>query len=559
MLKASAIAGTAACSGCGSRVGPFSFPGAIIGAARDRGHELRGDRRLDEPVAEWHTVDVVIVGGGVAGLASAWTLDKLGLRDFVLLELEEALGGTSRGGRSDVSAYPWGAHYLPTPMPENIELLRLLHEAGAIEQFDADGSAVYAEEQLCRDPEERLFYDGQWHEDLLPSDVSDRERGEWDRFRIEVDAWVAWRDPQGRRAFVLPSDRGSDDPKVAALDAISMTEWMEQRRFHSPFVRWEIEYACRDDYGTTLDQTSAWAGLFYFASRIRNPGESPQPLLTWPEGNGRLVRFFADQLGNRARTGMLVTAMRPAKSATSGGNGGGVDEAASLKPGSMPEGPFDGVEVVARSAADGILRGWRARHAIFAGPQFIARRIIENYDRERGDAVRQFTYAPWLVANLHLRDRPVEHSFPVAWDNVIRDGQGLGYVVATHQSGRDHGPTVLTYYRPLCEFTPSEGREWLESCDWNACVDVVLRDLEIAHSDLRPLIVRLDVMHWGHAMIRPVPGFRFGTARARCQERFGNIQFAHTDLSGIALFEEAFAHGCRAAREIADQQRERVP
>jgi hypothetical protein len=420
-------------------------------------------------------------------------------------------------------------------MPENTDLVRLLHEVGAIERFEADGTAVYSEEQLCRDPEERLYYDGGWHEDLLPSDVDDRERGEWERFRAEVDAWVSWRDPQGRRAFVLPSEMGSDDPQVAALDAISMADWMEQRRFDSPFVRWEIEYACRDDYGTTSDETSAWAGLFYFASRIRNPGESPQPLLTWPEGNGRLVHFLAKQLGDRVRTGMLVTAIRPLKTQPA-------TDAAPLS---------DGVEIVARSAADGKLRGWRARHAIFAGPQFVARHVIEDYDRERGDAARQFSYAPWLVANLHLRDRPAETSFPVAWDNVIRDGQGLGYVVATHQSGRDHGPTVLTYYRPLSEFTPVEGRELLESLDWHASADSVLRDLEVAHPDLRALIVRLDVMHWGHAMIRPIPGFRFGAARRRCGAEFGDIHFANTDLSGIALFEEAFAHGCRAAREIA--------
>ena len=31
----------------------------------------------------------------------------------------------------------------------------------------------------------------------------------------------------------------------------------------------------------------------------------------------------------------------------------------------------------------------------------------------------------------------------------------------------------------------------------------------------------------------------------------GVVHFAHTDLSGIALFEEAFDHGLRAAREVA--------
>jgi hypothetical protein len=52
-------------------------------------------------------------------------------------------------------------------------------------------------------------------------------------------------------------------------------------------------------------------------------------------------------------------------------------------------------------------------------------------------------------------------------------------------------------------------------------------------------------------MIRPRPGALFDPARlARLAPR-GRIHFAHTDLSGIALFEEAFDHGLRAAREVA--------
>ena len=41
-----------------------------------------------------------------------------------------------------------------------------------------------------------------------------------------------------------------------------------------------------------------------------------------------------------------------------------------------------------------------------------------------------------------------------------------------------------------------------------------------------------------------------GKAMPRLAPR-GKIHFAHTDLSGVALFEEAFDHGLRAAREIA--------
>jgi len=56
-------------------------------------------------------------------------------------------------------------------------------------------------------------------------------------------------------------------------------------------------------------------------------------------------------------------------------------------------------------------------------------------------------------------------------------------------------------------------------------------------------------VRWGHAMARPAPGLFFGGARAAARQPFRGIHFAHTDLSGIALFEEAFYHGARAADE----------
>ncbi len=70
---------------------------------------------------------------------------------------------------------------------------------------------------------------------------------------------------------------------------------MNQRGFNSPRLRWWVDYACRDDYGMTLDQTSAWAGLFYFCSRVAKPKIESQPLITWPEGNGRLVNHLFEE------------------------------------------------------------------------------------------------------------------------------------------------------------------------------------------------------------------------------------------------------------------------
>jgi hypothetical protein len=155
-----------------------------------------------------------------------------------------------------------------------------------------------------------------------------------------------------------------------------------------------------------------------------------------------------------------------------------------------------------------------------------------------------------MVANLFLTDRPRGLGFPEAWDNVIYESPSLGYVVATHQRGLERGPTVYTYYYPLTDPNPRDARARLLSTDWGGWADVALTDLSRAHRDVRALTRRLDVMRWGHAMIRPRVGLQWGGARLKAQQPLGPVHFAHTDLSGVALFEEAFDHGLRAAEEV---------
>src|SRR5205814_2369521 len=161
---------------------------------------------------------------------------------------------------------------------------------------------IVGEQYLCRDPQERIYYKGRWYEGLyLHAGESAEDQEQFKRFHSEVDRWVAWRDGKGRRAFAIPMATGSDDAEVTALDKGSMADWLDQHRFTSPRLRWLVNYACRDDYGTTVEHTSAWAGLFYFASRKRKPGVEPQPLITWSEGNGRIVAHFHRQVRDKVR------------------------------------------------------------------------------------------------------------------------------------------------------------------------------------------------------------------------------------------------------------------
>jgi len=143
---------------------------------------------------------------------------------------------------------------------------------------------------------------------------------------------------------------------------------------------------------------------------------------------------------------------------------------------------------------------------------------------------------------------------------VLIESPSLGYVVATHQreaapvaktAGGDGLPrTVWTYYLPLCDGDPRAERARLQSLGWAAARDHVLSDLSRAEPDLIRDCERIDVFRWGHGMVRPLPGLLTGETLAAAAQPLGALHFAHSDLSGMALFEEAHHAGVRAAEEV---------
>lgn len=531
----------AAMSGCGIGTPKLPPKGGLTWASSAlTGHALRDGVDFDLAPREWSDVEVVIVGGGIAGLSAARRLSQAGV-EFVLLELESEPGGTSFSGESSVVAYPWGAHYLPVPMPHDEELIELLDEVGVVEGRSDDGGPVIAEQFLCRDPQERVFVNGKWQHGLYPYEIADEnDVSQFEAFQHEVGCWISWRDEEGRRAFIIPTELCSRDPEVMALDQLTMGEWMRSKGLTSEPLRWYVDYCCRDDFGLTVDQTSAWAGIFYFASRKQDDSATSQPFITWPEGNGRLVRHLRDVAGERILSSHAVRNVKAVVAESEEEQEAGtkrieVTAMAGLYPGPMFH-----------------AKGWRARRVIFAAPPFLAPYLIDGFRQDGPSSIAEFTFGSWLVANLHLSNRPQENGFPMSWDNVLYKSPSLGYVTATHQALRDHGPTVLTYYYPLCDEEPTIARKRLLDLNWEQCAEIVLSDLERAHPEIRDLTEGLDVMRWGHAMVRPVPGLISGSARAECSLPFLGIHFAHSALSGVALFEEAFHHGNRAADEVLE-------
>jgi hypothetical protein len=127
----------------------------------------------------------------------------------------------------------------------------------------------------------------------------------------------------------------------------------------------------------------------------------------------------------------------------------------------------------------------------------------------------------------------------------------VGYVDANHQSLGFSTDRVLTCYMPFTADAPQAARTRLQSMDYHQLLRPIVDELEYAHPGITRAIKAADIWIWGHGMIAPRPGFIWGDSKARAMEPIANrIFFAHTDLSGISIFEEAFYQGIRAVDQM---------
>lgn len=525
-----------ALTGCNPAV---PITGGFVGASFERGHLLKA--KSGNLPAPTHTFRcrVLIAGGGVAGLAAARALRLRGVDDLALLELEDAAGGNSRGGSVNGIACPLGAHYLPVPGDTMPELQAWLQSLGLMSHQHGRWRANEA--HLCHAPQERLWFDGQWVEGLLPpAEPRSTRAQQYQRFADAVA--IAARATR----FVMPLPSGPWTAAHSALDAVTFSVWLTEQGCNDDALLGYLDYACRDDFGAGIHTVSAWAGLHYFASRhgFHGPDASlgheevadDAGVFTWPEGNGWLTQQLSARVGDRLKPQQLVTRVSPQR---------------------------DGVTVDAMGLLGGEHHRWTAQRVVMATPLHVTRRLLPLTEGSaEAQAMQQVAHAPWLVANLQLNaaldDR--QGAAP-AWDNVLFQAAGtsdaLGYVDASHQSlSPVRGATVLTAYWALGRDGASQmqqQRRALLDEPWQRWSQRVVADLARAHPDLPQRVQRIDLMRYGHAMVIPRPATQalLRTVRSQLQGRLDRVHLAHSDWSGYSVFEEAFAMGHAAGGDVA--------
>jgi hypothetical protein len=156
-----------------------------------------------------------------------------------------------------------------------------------------------------------------------------------------------------------------------------------------------------------------------------------------------------------------------------------------------------------------------------------------------------------VIANLTLKGLPQGKGMPLCWDNVLYGAASVGYINANHQDLGGGSEKVISCYLPLVSDDPDSTRRQMHRQSFGYWLRRFVDELSAAHGDIGRYITHADIWIWGHGMIAPAPGLMNSDQLRRAAAPVNDqLFFAHTDLSGISIFEEAFYQGIRAADEV---------
>lgn len=463
---------------------------------------------------------VAIAGGGMSGLAAAWWLDRNGIHDWMLFELEEEIGGNATGGQSplDGSGHPRGAHYVPLLRRDSFEANELFKDIGLI-IGERQGRPIYAEEHLVTALSSRFFTGSDWHDGDWSPPADDRERQEYQAFLNKMEEMKSKRGRDGKPLFAIPIAHSSRDPSLEPLFQQSMASWLVQQGFRSAGLLAYINHCCRDDFGIPASRTPAYMGLHYFAARNgEGDGLASDTVITFPDGLASIVRRLRARLSGDLRPKSLVLRVE-------GGNP---------------------ARMLVREANGQVLEVL-ADHAIVAMPAKAATRLSQ---------IRAHVPVshPWLVTALSLDADLDGSSMPLCWDNLWHSKNGLGYVNNRHTEVRRYPDRYadISHYMLFDDAEDDQiNRRWMaahmeDPAFWQGRV---FADLALAH----PAIDWPRATSWMECYLRPhglaSPELNRPWHTLAC-ETAANVHYAHTDRSGYSVMEEAIYWGVEAARVV---------
>jgi protoporphyrinogen/coproporphyrinogen III oxidase len=438
--------------------------------------------------------DVVVVGGGLAGLAAAWHLRD---RDVLVLEAEERVGGRIRSEARDGVWLNFGAHVFAGPGTASG---RLIDEAGVVAVPVPGRLAAVALGN-------RIVAGGSVESYPFRLPLSLRSRASLIRAGVRLRLAV-------RRYAAIAAERPGED---AAERQQRILDHLDDRSF-SDFIG-PLPPDVDAIFRATLNRSSgepeelaAGYGIGYF-HLVWNRGEGLSRNILG--GSGRLIEALA---GGRILTAARATEVRA-----------------------------DGDGVLVRYRHDGGEHDVRAPAAVVATPAFVTREIVRDLPAETAAALGEVRYGPYVVGAFHTGE-----TGPMPWDGLYALATpkrsfsmlfNTANVLRAGGAARQAGGSLMVYAaaggaRSLGELDDADVRERF------------LADLYDLYPQARGVVREVIIRRWQ----RGLPYAAVGRARLQgpLTRPLGRIHLAG-DYLGTSYTETAAQTAERAAREVRAQ------
>jgi oxygen-dependent protoporphyrinogen oxidase len=434
-------------------------------------------------------IEVVVVGAGIAGLATAWQLRE---RDVLVLEAENRVGGRLYSLPRDPYWLNFGGHVLGGA---DTATGRLLDDAGvAAAEVPGVLTAVAVNGALLGSGRVETY------PFRLPLSRSDRLALMRTGARLRAAVWR-----YGRMAARRPGE--SEESR-----RLRVLSYRDDETFASFLgsVPDEIDALFRptiERSSAEPEDVSAGYGIGYFQLVWDRTSGLTRNVLG---GSARLPETLAAALGAKVQTGAPVTSV-----ARDG----------------------DGVRV---SFADHEVR---ARFAVLATPAHVTASIAPDLPPETRDALARVTYGPYVVAAfLTAEQRPMPYDGIYA---VATPKRSFNMMFNTASVLRGDGPRQPG--GSLMVYSGASLAQRLEGKTDDEVRETYLRDLDELFPGLAAEVTETKIVRWPKGLPHPRPGRHLLQAAL---ERPLDSFFLAGDYLGTTYVETAIQSGTAAARAI---------